>query len=69
MHGPPHPGAFIGRQRLEPLGLTVTEAAKGLAVSRSTLPVLPNDRIGISPATAIRLSQAFGGSPEGWLQQ
>ena len=36
MHDPPHPGAFIRRQCLEPLGLTVTEAAKGLAVSRNT---------------------------------
>ena len=69
MHNPPHPGAFIKRQRLEPLGLTVTEAAKGLAVSRNTLSMLLNGRLGISPEMAIRLSQAFGGSPEIWLQQ
>ena len=37
MHDPPHPGAFIRRQCLEPLGLTVAEAAKGLGVSRNTL--------------------------------
>jgi len=69
MHDPPHPGAFIRRQCLAPLGLTVTEAAKGLAVSRNTLSLLLNGRIGISPEMAIRLSQAFGGSPESWLQQ
>ena len=69
VHNPPHPGAFIRRQCLEPLGLTVTEAAKGLAVSRNTLSMLLNSRIGISPEMAIRLSQAFGGSPESWLQQ
>ena len=69
MHDPPHPGALIRRQCLEPLGLTVTEAAKGLAVSRNTLSMLLNGRLGISPEMAIRLSQAFGGSPEGWLQQ
>ena len=69
MHDPPHPGAFIRRQCLEPLGLTVSEAAKGLAVSRNTLSMLLNGRIGISPEMAIRLSQAFGGSPESWLQQ
>ena len=63
MHDPPHPGAFIRRQCLEPLGLTVTEAEKGLAVSRNTLSMLLNGRIGISPEMAIRLSQAFGGSP------
>ena len=49
MHDPPHPGAFIRRQCLEPLGLTVTEAAKGLAVSRNTLSMLLNGRLGISP--------------------
>lgn len=69
MHDPPHPGAFVRRQCLEPLGLTVTEAAKSLAVSRNTLSMLLNGRIGISPEMAIRLSQAFGGSPESWLQQ
>ena len=69
MHDPPHPGAFIRRQCLEPLGLTVTAAAKGLAVSRNTLSLLLNGRLGISPDMAIRLSEAFGGSPESWLQQ
>ena len=69
MHDPPHPGALIRRQCLDPLGLTVTEAAKGLAVSRSTLSMLLNGRLGISPEMAIRLSQAFGGSPESWLHQ
>ena len=69
MHDPPHPGALIRRQCLEPLGLTVTEAARGLAVSRNTLSLLLNGRIGISPEMAIRLSEAFGGSPESWLTQ
>ena len=69
MHDPPHPGAFIRRQCLEPLNLTVTEAAKGLGVSRNTFSMLLNGRLGISPEMAIRLSQAFGGSPKSWLQQ
>ena len=69
MHDPPHPGALIRRQCLEPLGLTVTEAAKGLAVSRNTLSMLLNGRLGIFPEMAIRLSEAFGGSPESWLTQ
>ena len=69
MHDPPHPGTFIRRQCLEPLGLTVTEAARGLAVSRNTLSLLLNGRLGISPEMAIRLSEAFGGSPESWLTQ
>ena len=69
MHNPPHPGEFIRRQCLQPLGLTVTEAARGLAVSRNILSMLLNGRIGISPEMAIRLSQAFGGSAESWLEQ
>ncbi len=69
MHNPPHPGAFIRRQCLDPLGLTVTEAARGLGVSRNTLSMLRNGRLGISPEMAIRLSQGFGGSSESWLRQ
>ena len=69
MHNPPLPGAVIRRQCVEPLGLTVTAAAKGLGVSRNTLSMLLNGRLGISPEMAIRLSQGFGGSPESWLQQ
>ena len=69
MHNPPHPGEVIRRQCLEPLGLTVTKAAQGLGVSRNTLSMLLNARLGISPEMAIRLSKGFGGSPESWLRQ
>lgn len=54
---------------MEPLGLTVTEAADGLGVSRKTLSALLNGRFGISPEMAIRLSKAFGGSAESWIVQ
>lgn len=69
MKNPTHPGVFVKRQCLEPLNLSVTEAAKGLGVSRNTLSMLINGRLGISPEMAIRLSKAFGGSPEVWLRQ
>lgn len=69
MHNPPHPGEVIRRQCLAPLGLSVTDAAKGLGVSRNTLSMLLNGRAGISPDMAIRLSKGFGGSPESWLRQ
>jgi addiction module HigA family antidote len=69
MYNPPHPGEVIRELCLEPLGLTVTDAAKGLGVSRKTLSALLNGRFGISPEMAIRLSKAFGGSPESWLIQ
>ena len=53
---------------LEPLGLSVTAAAKALGVTRQALNNVVNGRSGISPAMAIRLSKAFGSTPETWLQ-
>jgi addiction module HigA family antidote len=69
MKNPPHPGELIKEICLEPLGLTITEAASGLGVSRKALSELLNGHSGISPEMAIRLSMAFGGSPESWLKQ
>ncbi len=67
--GPPHPGGVIRALCLEPLGLTVTAAAKGLGVSRKAFSELLNGHSGISPEMAIRLSKAFGGNAESWLRQ
>lgn len=67
MRNPPHPGGIVRRQCLEPLGLSVTEAAKGLGVTRQALSDLLNERAGVSVDMAIRLSKAFGSSPETWL--
>jgi len=67
MHNPPHPGEVIRGLCLEPLGLTVTDAAKHLGVSRKALSELLNGRVGVSPEMAIRLSIAFDTSPESWL--
>jgi len=69
MHNPPHPGKIIKSLCLEPLGLSVTEAAEGLDVSRKTLSAIINGRAGISPEMSIRLSIAFGPSAESWLNQ
>ena len=69
MHNPPHPGEVIRELCITPLGLTVTEAAEGLGVSRNTLSMLLNGNFGISPDMAIRLAKAFGGSAESWLTQ
>ena len=68
MHNPPHPGGIVRRQCLEPLGLSVTGAAKGLGVTRQALSQLVNERTGISVDMAVRLSKAFGSSPETWLR-
>ena len=67
MHNPPHPGGIVRRQCLKPLGLTVTEAAEGLGVTRQALSDLVNERAGVSVEMAIRLSKGFGSSPETWL--
>ena len=67
MHNPPHPGEVIRELCLEPLGLSVTEAAEGLGVSRKTLSAILNGRAGISPEMAIRLGKAFNTSAESWL--
>jgi addiction module HigA family antidote len=69
MHNPPHPGEVIRELCLEPLGLSVTEAAEGLGVSRKTLSAILNGRAGISPEMAIRLGKAFNTSAESWLNQ
>jgi addiction module HigA family antidote len=67
MSHPPHPGGIVRRQCLTPLKLTVTEAAKGLGVTRQALSDLVNERAAISVEMAFRLSKAFGSSPEMWL--
>jgi antitoxin HigA-1 len=69
MHNPPHPGEVLKTLCLEPLNLTVTEAARSLGVSRKTLSGILNGRAGISPEMAVRLSIAFNTSAESWLNQ
>ena len=68
MKNPPHPGRIVRQDCVEPLGLTVTEAAKALGVTRQALNNLVNGKAGVSPEMAVRLSKAFGGSPEMWLR-
>ncbi len=65
---PSHPGEIVREECLAPLGLTVTEGAKVLGVSRQALNNLVNERSGISPEMAIRLEKAFGSSAEMWLR-
>lgn len=68
MKNPPHPGATVRYECLEPLGLSVTKGAKVLGVSRQALNNLVNGKAGISPEMAVRLSKAFGSTPEAWLR-
>jgi addiction module HigA family antidote len=67
MHNPPHPGKILNGLWLQPMGVSVTQAATALGVSKKTLSKLVNGKSGISPEMAFRLSLAFGGSPESWM--
>ena len=60
MHRPPHPGDFIRTKVVEPLGLTVTAAAKVPCVTRPALPNLLNAKASLSPEMALRIEMAFG---------
>ena len=68
MKNPAHPGRIVRSACLEPLGLTVTEGAEVLGVTRQTLNNVINGKSAISPEMAIRLSKAFGSTPETWLR-
>ena len=69
MKNPPHPGLVVLLECIEPLGLTITDAAAVLGVTRNTLSELVNGKRGISPEMAVRISTVFGGTGEGWLVQ
>jgi addiction module HigA family antidote len=69
MHNPPHPGETLRALCIEPLKITVSEAAEALNVSRKTLSAILNGRANITPEMAVRLSIAFDTTPESWLNQ
>jgi addiction module HigA family antidote len=69
MKNPPHPGLVVLQECIEPSGLTITQAAAALGVTRNTLSELANGKRGISPEMAVRLSKVFGGTEQGWLVQ
>ena len=68
MHNPPHPGEIVKMDCLEPLGLSVGRAAEGLGVSMQELSDVVNEKAGISAEMSVRLSKAFGSTPETWLR-
>ena len=67
MYNPPHPGEVIKGLWLEPLGISIAEISKALGVSRKTMSNIVNGNGRISPEMAVRLSLAFGTSPESWM--
>ena len=60
MKTPSHPGMLVRRQVIEPLGLTITGAARALGVTRPALSNLVNGKASLSPDMAIRIEKAFG---------
>jgi addiction module HigA family antidote len=68
MKNPPHPDFLVCVDCLEPHGLSVTEGAKALGVSRSALSHLVNESADLSWDMSIRLAKAFGSTPEGWVR-
>src|SRR6204780_5287977 len=68
IRNPPHPGRSIRTACLEPLGLSISEGAKILGVTRQALNNVVSGKSGISPEMAIRLTKAFGGTEETWLR-
>ena len=68
MKNPAHPGRIVRSACLEPLGLSITEGAKILGVTRQTLTKIVNGKSGISAEMAIRLTKAFGSTAEMWVR-
>lgn len=68
MHSPSHPGRIVRSGCLEPLGLSVTEGAKVLGVSRQALSNLVNGHARVTPEMALRLGKAFDTDPELWIR-
>lgn len=67
MYNPPHPGEALKELYLDPLDLSISEAARGLKVTRKHLSAIINGRSSITPDMALRLAKAFGGSAQSWL--
>jgi len=57
---PTHPGTFVKHEVIEPLGLSVTDAARVLGVTRAALSAVLNERSSLSPEMALRIERAFG---------
>jgi addiction module HigA family antidote len=64
---PTHPGQILKHIYLEPLGLSITELARRLGVSRKAISAIVNERKSVTPEMALRLAKAFSTTPELWL--
>jgi len=64
---PTHPGEVLLEDVIKPLGITITEAAQDLGISRKTLSELIHGKCGLTPEMAVRIAKATNTSPESWL--
>ncbi len=64
---PVHPGEILREDFIKERGLTITEVAKGLGITRVNLSAVVNERAGISPELAVKLSEAFGNTAQFWI--
>jgi addiction module HigA family antidote len=67
MHSPAHPGDILKEMHMEPLGVTVTQAADALGVSRKHVSAIVNGHAPVTPDMAVRLAGVFGTDPEIWI--
>ncbi|MBS9781648.1 MAG: HigA family addiction module antidote protein [Gammaproteobacteria bacterium] len=67
MYNPPHAGEVLHGLYIEPMGLTITETAKALGITRAALSEIINGKRRVTPKVAIKISKAFGGCAESWL--
>ncbi len=64
---PVHPGEILREEYIRERGLTITEVAIGLGIARGNLSAIVNERAGISPELAVKLSEAFGNTAQFWV--
>lgn len=64
---PVHPGEILREEYIQERGLTITQVAKGLGIARANLSAIVNERGGISPELAVKLSEAFGNTAQFWV--
>lgn len=67
MAKPPHPGRILKSYYIEPLKMTISDAAGYLDLARSRLSQLVNAKMSVSPAMALRLAKGFDTSPQYWM--
>ena len=64
---PVHPGEILREEYIKERNLTITEVAQGLGIARTNLSAVCNERAGISPELAVKLSEAFGNTAQFWI--